>query len=255
MSDLPRRILRQILAKYGKEICSDARRCENLLKDLCGSHRREINILVSAIEERVPLDLLAANRSMPAELLLTRLEKRLEEQTAITAEAARWAVESWALALNVTTGAEMEAREMRAKSSPPFSSSGTIQPNYSADSSKISNVNRTNPAPPPKPQTSAPQSKIYPPPIIRQPTKTPSPLPSVFSPTYNPPAAPPTYAQTVTPTLIIKKRFGIFRGCLLVIFLLAVTTIGLFLGVPYAIDVMRETQRERNNEPPRFPIR
>jgi len=29
----------------------------------------------------------------------------------------------------------------------------------------------------------------------------------------------------------------------------------LFFGVPYAIETMRETQRERNTEPPRFPVR
>ncbi len=65
MNNLPRQMLRQILAKYGKEICSDARRCQGLLNDLCGSHRREVNVLVNAIEERVPLDLLAGASSMP----------------------------------------------------------------------------------------------------------------------------------------------------------------------------------------------
>lgn len=69
-------MLRQILVKYGKEICSDVRRCQGLLNDLCGSYRREINVLVNAIEERIPLDLLAAANSMPPELLLTRLEKQ-----------------------------------------------------------------------------------------------------------------------------------------------------------------------------------
>lgn len=249
-------MLRRILAKYGNEVCSDARRCENLLKDLCGSYRREVNVLVNAIEERVPLDLLAARRSTPLELLLTRLEKRLEEQTAMTAEAASWAVESWALALNIATDAEIEAREKRAKSSPPFSNAETIQPNDSGDNGVISNKNRSNPVQPPKAQTSAPQSRINPPPVIRQPTKIPSPLPPVFAPTNNPPAAsPPIQTQPATPPSVSGKRFGLFRGCLLVIFLLIVSSIVLFLGVPYAIEVMRETQRERNNEPPRFPVR
>ena len=108
MYELPRQMLRKIVVKYGKEICSNSRRCEGLLNDLCGSYRREINVLVIAIDERIPLDLLAGANSISHELLLTRLEKRLEEQTALTAEAARWAVESWALALGFTTDVEIE---------------------------------------------------------------------------------------------------------------------------------------------------
>lgn len=260
MNNLPRQMLRRILDKYGNAVCGDAKRCENLLMDLCGSYRREINVLVNAIEERVPLDLLAGSRTMPLELLLTRLEKRLEEQTAMTAEAASWAVESWALALTLATETEIESREKRAKLSPPVSNAEKISPNNPADNSNVPNVNRANPVQLPKASTSpSPKinSQINPPPIIRQPTRTPpSPLPPVFSPTTNPPpASPPIQTRTANPPVIVKKRFGLFRGCLLVIFLLAVTSAALFFGVPYAIEVMRETQRERNNEPPRFPVR
>jgi hypothetical protein len=256
MNNLPQQMLRRILAKYGNEVCSDARRCENLLNDSCGSYRREINVLVNAIDERVPLDLLAGSRSMPTELLLTRLEKRLEQQTAMTAEAARWAVESWALALNVTTDAEIEAREKQTKSSPPLSNAGPSQSKDSAASGNIPNVNRKNPAQPlPRTQTPVPQSRVSPP-VIRQPTRAPSPLPPVVSPTNNPPAVSPSaYTQPVNPPVVVKRGFGLFRGCLVVIFLLAIASAVLFLGVPYAIEVMRETQRERNNEPPRFPVR
>src|SRR5215208_7258314 len=48
MNDAPRRTLRELIAKHGPGLCSDARRCEGLLRDLCGEHRREINILVGA---------------------------------------------------------------------------------------------------------------------------------------------------------------------------------------------------------------
>lgn len=125
MNELSRQKLRQIIAKYGKEICSDARRCESLLNDLCGSFRREINVLVNAVDERIPLDLLAARGSMPLEILLKRLKKRLEENTAMTSEAAGWAVDSWALAMNLATDAQIEALEKRerpATAAPPPSS-------------------------------------------------------------------------------------------------------------------------------------
>ena len=247
-------MLRQIIAKYGADVCSDARRCENLLKDLCGSYRREINVLVNAIEERVPLDLLAANRSMPLELLLARLEKRLEEQTALTDEAARWAVESWALALNLITESEIQTRQKQSESvTPPISK--TVQPNDSADGGKVPNLNRPNQAQLPKTPTTVPQPRTNSP-VIRQPAQTPKPAPPIVFPRNNPPINQPHVQRqpTIQPSTA-RRGFGIFRGCLLVIFLLTVASVVLFLGVPYAIEVMRETQRERNNEPPRFPVR
>lgn len=258
MNDLPRQMLRRILDKYGNAVCGDAKRCENLLSDLCGAHRREINVLVNAIEERVPLDLLAGSRSMPLELLLTRLEKRLEEQTAMTSDAASWAVESWALALNLATEAEIEAREKRAPASLPISNAArTNQPPNSADSGAISNAARRNPVQPPSvPPSAPPPSRVNPPPVIRQPIKKPAPLPPIFSPTNSSaPAAPPIQSPPTNSPPVAVKSFGLFRGCLLVIFLLLVSSVALFFGVPYAIEVMRETQRERNNEPPRFPVR
>src|SRR4028118_1112807 len=111
MNNEPRQALRDIIAKYGKEICSDSRRCEGLLKDNCGSYRREISILINALDERVPLDLMAGGNTVPRELLLNRLAKRLEDNLALTQNAAVWAVESWALALNLITEREVAERE------------------------------------------------------------------------------------------------------------------------------------------------
>lgn len=249
MNDFPRQILHRIVAKYGKEICDDARRCEGLLNDLCGNYRREINVLVNAIEERIPLDLLAGVNLMPPELLLTRLEIRLEDQTGLTAEAARWAVESWALALGIMIGAEIEERQ-RKQSIPPSVKAGTFQPTESenkAANPNVANINRANPP-----------SKVTLP-GNRHSTKISLPSPPVHLPTNNQPIIQTPSAnpqlQPSNQIVVSKSRFGVIRGCLLVIFLLALTSLILFLGVPYAIDVMRETQRERNDEPPRFPVR
>ncbi len=266
-------MLRRILVKYGNEICSDARRCESLLNDLCGAYRREINVLVNAINERVPLDLLAANSSMPQELLLTKLEKRLEEQTAVTTDAAQWAVESWALALGVATETEIEERQRkRIKPIPPISKAETIQPN-SAEENKVKNTNRGNFPPPAQTRKQTPpptRTKPQPPPIQTFPTNQPTrnaprpPATKFPSPNNLPVNRPPSQivpttqnlpAQTPTSTVIPKRSFGFFRGCLIVVFLLIVLLPVLFFGVPYAIETMRETQRERNTEPPRFPVR
>jgi len=113
MNDAPRQTLRKLIAAHGPGLCSDARRCEGLLRDLSGAHRREINILMGALRERVPLDLLAGRNSVPRDLLLMRLSKRLEDHLALTAEAARWAVDSWALALGIISDAELEERARR----------------------------------------------------------------------------------------------------------------------------------------------
>ena len=75
MNDEPRRTLRVLIDRHGPGLCSDTRRCEGLLRDLCGEHRREINILVGALRERVPLDLLAGRNTVPTGLLLTRLSR------------------------------------------------------------------------------------------------------------------------------------------------------------------------------------
>ena len=115
MNNAPRQMLRLIINKYGQDLCGNRRRCEGLLKDLCGEYRREINVLTSALEERVPLDLLAAATSMPSELLLTKLTKRLEDNLGLTGEASRWAVNSWAFALGILSEAEIQAKELKEK--------------------------------------------------------------------------------------------------------------------------------------------
>lgn len=258
MNSVPRHTLQKITAKYGKDICTDARRCAGLLNDLCGSFRREINVLVNAIDERVPLDLLAGAGSMPLELLLTRLEKRFEDNTGLTEEAARWAVESWALALGVATSAEIEERERKKTEavSGKERKTQTIAPENKPANQSVPDFGRTNPVQPPWTQTPVTSSKTASP--SNRPVKIPN-SPPVFLPKNNqPPMRAPKVnpqIQKSNPIVVAKSRFGVFRGCLIVIFLLAVTSIVLLFGVPYAIEVMRETQRERNNEPPRFPVR
>src|SRR5690606_6074286 len=62
---------------------------------------REIFILVHAQEQGVPEELLSAGSLAGEQALWQRLSRRLQERLALTAEAAHWAVESWALALDV----------------------------------------------------------------------------------------------------------------------------------------------------------
>ncbi len=133
MIDVPRQTLSKIIAKHGTSLCSDARRCEALLRDLCPPYRREINVLIRALEEGVAVELLALRKGqnrqgqMPLEMLLARLVNRLQDHLALTGEAARWAVDSWALALGVVSEAEVEAREKKAaEDQPPATQSPNV---------------------------------------------------------------------------------------------------------------------------------
>lgn len=101
MHQRPRQVLRRLLRQYGRSLYSDPRRVEALLQDLCGQHPREIFVLVHAQEQHIPHDLLAAGPLSGDAAHWQRLSRRLQDRLALTPEAADWAVESWALALNI----------------------------------------------------------------------------------------------------------------------------------------------------------
>lgn len=102
IADEPRMRLRDILLKYGKATIDDPQRCEGLLRDLCGPHRKEVNVLVAALREGIPTELAfpgSEAAAIPEPILIRRLSKRLEENRGTKESLARWAVESWAFAL------------------------------------------------------------------------------------------------------------------------------------------------------------
>ena len=254
MNNEPRDTLRRIIAKYGTNLCSDSRRVEGLLKDLCGGYRREINVLTSALEERVPLDLLAAGKSVPRELLLTKLAKRLEDNLGLTKDAANWAVDSWALAVGVMTDTEISEREKKqnekTKQTFPNNVDSIIE---KPDKTDVRN-NPTSTTRPPQTKPK-PQLPVNFPPVAKTPVNFPVPLPKTPPQTKNQNINfPQSPAQTNNPSLnpVLKRRFGKLFGCLFILIFLALSGVVLLFGVPYAINVMRETQR---SEPPRFPSR
>ena len=112
MNNLPRQKLIEIVRRHGREIISEPRRCEGLMRDNFPAHRREIAVLTAALEERIPVELLAsANSRVPRGALFARLAARLHNDVAMEASAARWAVHTWALALGVITSDELSALE------------------------------------------------------------------------------------------------------------------------------------------------
>ncbi len=96
-----RETLKQIITTYGRTVAQEPGRLKGLLDDMCGDRRREITLIMGALRENVPADMLSTSATaMPRELLFERLQGRLEENLSITADAARWSVETWALALD-----------------------------------------------------------------------------------------------------------------------------------------------------------
>ncbi|MDQ3253551.1 MAG: pectinesterase family protein, partial [Acidobacteriota bacterium] len=108
MNELPRQKLIEIVARYGREVVNNPRRCEGLLRDYAPKYRREIAVLVNALAERVPAELIAyKSGTVPRAALLLRMAQRLHDDVALDETAARWAVESWALALGVINSDEL----------------------------------------------------------------------------------------------------------------------------------------------------
>ncbi len=107
MDDRARDTLTQLIADHGTSLCEDPRRCEALLRDLCAEHPREINVLIGALEQGVPAELLGTQSGMPHEVLLARLATRLRDNLGLAEDVAQWAAETWAIALGVLSEDEL----------------------------------------------------------------------------------------------------------------------------------------------------
>jgi sugar lactone lactonase YvrE len=149
MNDRARATLADLLRRYGPSLREDPRRTEALLRDLCGDDRREISVILGAMRERVPNDLLGSQHGVPKGILISRLVKRLEDNQGLSPPAARWAVESWALALGVVSAAELtppspepEPAEPSAKrrAAEPGPSSARAAPSATATPKVVSEV-------------------------------------------------------------------------------------------------------------------
>ena len=143
MNDQPRQKLREIVARHGPSVVRDVRRCEGLLKDYSAEYRREVSVLVSALEEHVPQDLSAAPAGTPRTVLLKRLARRVSDNRALSEPAAAWAVNSWALALGLISDDELKTLEESAPAGSPAGGPGGVEeteltaaPEVAADNSR-----------------------------------------------------------------------------------------------------------------------
>jgi len=91
--------LGEILIRHGRSPLTDAKLCENLLKDYCPEHKEAIALLAMAVRERVANDLLVSQDGLDRGLLRALLVKRLRKAGSLNEGDARWAVESWGTAI------------------------------------------------------------------------------------------------------------------------------------------------------------
>ena len=266
MNDLPRHTLARIIAEDGREICDSPKRVEALLRDLCGAHRREINIIVGALEERVAADLMAAGSSVPKEVLLARLAARLRDNLAYTPEAARWGVETWAFALGISSEAELlerartdSAEAERSDSPPPVRAPQPSAP----DSAGISPQGESQPQ---RGTTYAPSGKQQPqPPQQPRPPRTPQPS-AQTQPTTRQPAPVPRRTPTVQPHITVppqqdvlpplpapqRSRRGLtLRGCFIIVVLVIAFVVAAVFVVPAVVMVLKEEQAQPSINDPR----
>src|SRR5262245_51433133 len=103
MNDLPRQKLRELIAEHGPQLCDDHKSCRSLLRQRCPDHKKEVNLLIDALQEHVADELRTAPTGQPIEPLVTRLAAALQGDLDLSPEDARWAVETWAIALGLMT--------------------------------------------------------------------------------------------------------------------------------------------------------
>jgi len=106
--NVPRQ-LGEILIKHGRSTLRDAKLCENLLKDYCPEHKEEIALLALAVKERIASDLLVSQDGLQRDLLRALLVKRLRKSRSLNEGDARWAVESWSIAIRALARAESKS--------------------------------------------------------------------------------------------------------------------------------------------------
>lgn len=101
MHPQPRRQLISLLRQYGPGLIGDPLRTEALLADLCGQYETEIFVLIHAQRSGILAELTRLTGQQAPGALRQRLARQLQNRYAFSAEAAAWAVDVWADALNV----------------------------------------------------------------------------------------------------------------------------------------------------------
>jgi hypothetical protein len=195
MENQVRETLAKIVQQYGMDVIDDPAKVQGLLKDLAGQHRREINLLMSALRAGVPQDLNSS--SGPIAITADRLSVRLREETGLAEDAANWAVETWAAAIGIEVHFAVSA--------PPANLPGeSVVPNVTSSEPPYAAQTVVPSTPISNPISPTPTSPIPPSPIQQNPV----PPQREFAPV----AIPTPARKSSTPIIAAVVALAVFGG-------------------------------------------
>ena len=102
--------LRALQSEHGEALWADPQRCRLLLDEAMPAQRREVNVLLAAVTQHAVADLLDARDEQTVLLMLTPSADRIADELAMTPQAARWAVQTWALAMGLVSESALRQR-------------------------------------------------------------------------------------------------------------------------------------------------
>jgi hypothetical protein len=111
LDDRARPALRDIIVENGRTVLRDRARLNYLLKDFCPGCNYETELLLYAMDEGVPAELL--ERAEASKGQIAELARRLESRRGLSHGNAEWAVDSWVFALDVRVNSAPELPPLR----------------------------------------------------------------------------------------------------------------------------------------------
>lgn len=109
MTMSPRRVVVELLAKQGANLVTDRTRTRGFLKDILVHYPRETTALLTALEWGIAQELLTPKPTAHASFRLENMSQLLANSSGLPIGTSRWAVETWALALQIDSDSELEA--------------------------------------------------------------------------------------------------------------------------------------------------
>ncbi|HEX5270958.1 MAG TPA: hypothetical protein VFW33_10740, partial [Gemmataceae bacterium] len=99
MTEQLRQKLCDIVAAHGTTVADDPARCGELLRQAAPEDGAGVEALLGALKAHVPARLALLTEPLAMAPVTSGLVRRLVDEQGLSEEAARWAVESWAVAL------------------------------------------------------------------------------------------------------------------------------------------------------------